>query len=235
MRVELEPAYILHTRPYRETSLLVYALTSEHGVMHMVCRGARKKGSHVLQPFIKMQLSWTGKTELVTLTKYELEKSNYRSDFRTHLQCFYLHELILALVPKMSPEPELFELYEETLVNMTEAPYNEATIRLFECQLLTLIGHPLQLEYDAHTQKALRAEADYLYQPDQGPIEISSDNAQTDQIFGWNRVRGHLLLQLQQHALPQQDWPQAKSFLRGLIKYYLDGKPIMTRQLLGVK
>jgi len=235
MRVELEPAYILHTRPYRETSLLVYALTQEHGLMHMICRGARKKGSHQLQPFIKMQLSWAGKGELVTLTKYELEKSSYRNDFRTHIQCFYLHELILALIPKMSPAPELFELYEQTLVGMTAAPHNEAVLRIFEIQLLTIIGHPLQLEYDCRTEQTLLAEAEYLYQPDNGPTQISTASSSSAQPGGWNRVSGHLLLQLQQHQLAKQDWPQAKSFLRGLIKYYLDGKPIMTRQLLGAK
>lgn len=235
MRVELEPAYILHTRPYRETSLLVYALTQEHGLMHMVCRGARKKGSHQLQPFIKMQLSWTGKGELVTLTKYELEKSSYRNDFRTHIQCFYVHELILALLPKMSPAPELFECYEQTLAEMTAAPLNEAVLRFFEIHLLTIIGHPLQLEYDCHTEQAVLPQAEYLYQPDSGPTLITAGSSGSAQPGGWNRVSGHILRQLHQQELAQQDWPQAKSFLRGLIKYYLDGKPIMTRQLLGAK
>ncbi len=235
MRVELEPAYILHTRPYRETSLLVYALTYEHGVMHMICRGARKKGNHLLQPFIKMHLSWTGKGELVTLTKYELEKSSYRNDFRTHIQCFYLHELILALIPKMSPAPELFELYEQTLDSMTAEPQNEAILRFFELQLLTIIGHPLQLEYDCRTQQPLLPQADYIYQPDAGPTQVSAADTPPGQPKGWNRVSGHVLLQLQQHELAEQDWSQAKSFLRGLIKYHLHGKPIMTRQLLGAK
>lgn len=232
MRVELEPAYILHTRAYRETSLLVYALTRQHGVMHMVCRGARKKGLHLLQPFIKMQLSWSGKGDLVSLNKYEPEKSSYRNDFRTHIQCFYLHELILGLVPKMSPDTELFNLYEHTLDAMTTHPQDEAVLRLFELELLDIIGHSLQLEHDIHHQP-ISTQAYYRYQPDNGPSQISVQHP--DGRLPWDIVSGRLLKQFSLRALPEQDWPQAKSFLRGLIKYYMDGKPLMTRRLLRNK
>lgn len=232
MRVELEPAYILHTRAYRETSLLVYALTRQYGVMHMVCRGARKKGLHLLQPFIKMQLSWSGKGDLVSLNKYEPEKSSYRNDFRTHIQCFYLHELILGLVPKMSPDTELFNLYEHTLDAMTTHPQDEAVLRLFELELLDIIGHSLQLEHDIHHQP-ISTQAYYRYQPDNGPSQISVQHP--DGRLSWDIVSGHLLKQFSLRALPEQDWPQAKSFLRGLIKYYMDGKPLMTRRLLRNK
>ncbi len=232
MRVELEPAYILHTRAYRETSLLVYALTRQHGVMHMVCRGARKKGLHLLQPFIKMQLSWSGKGDLVSLNKYEPEKSSYRNDFRTHIQCFYLHELILGLVPKMSPDTELFNLYEHTLDAMTTHPQDEAVLRLFELELLDIIGHPLQLEQDIHHQP-ISTQAYYRYQPGNGPSQINVQHS--DERLPWDVVSGHLLKQFSLRALPEQDWPQAKSFLRGLIKYYMDGKPLMTRRLLKSK
>lgn len=232
MRVELEPAYILHTRAYRETSLLVYALTRQHGVMHMVCRGARKKGLHLLQPFIKMQLSWSGKGDLVSLNKYEPEKSSYRNDFRTHIQCFYLHELILGLVPKMSPDTELFNLYEHTLDAMTTHPQDEAVLRLFELELLDIIGHSLQLEHDIHHQP-ISTQAYYRYQPDNGPSQISVQHP--DGRLSWDIVSGRLLKQFSLRALPEQDWPQAKSFLRGLIKYYMDGKPLMTRRLLRNK
>ena len=118
MRVDLEPAYVMHTRPYRETSMIVYALTEQHGVVHMVSRGARKKGNNNLQPFTKMYLSWSGRGDLVTLTKIEHEHSRYTNNFRAQVQCFYLHELILKLIPKLSPAPELFDLYEYTLDSM---------------------------------------------------------------------------------------------------------------------
>lgn len=225
MRVELEPAYILHTRAYRETSLLVYALTRQYGVMHMVSRGARKKGAQ-LQPFMRMYLSWTGRGELVTLTKFEIEQSRYKRDFRTHVQCFYLHELILSLIPKMSSEPELFGLYEETLDLITKYPLKEEILRKYELKILAISGHPLQLQFDHSNDKQIEDHLLYRYEPGLGPIQ--SNAGQSD----WNIVSGYLLRCLENNEFNNDILPQAKKFLRGLIKFHLQGKPLMTRQLL---
>ena len=228
MRVELEPSYILHTRPYRETSMLVYALTEQHGVMHMVCRGARKKGNLQLQPFMKMYMSWSGRSELVSLNKFELERSNYTRNFRAHVQCFYLHELILALIPKMSPEPELFQLYEETLSLIARFPHQEESLRKFELQILAISGHPLQLKFDHSNDRQVEDHLHYRYEPGLGPINCKSEHS------GWNVVTGYLLRCLDSHELHADILPQAKTFLRGLIKHHLQGKPVMARQLLKV-
>ena len=225
MRVELEPAYILHTRAYRETSLLVYALTRQYGVMHMVSRGARKKGTQ-LQPFMKMYLSWTGRGELVSLNKFEIEQSSYKRDFYTHVQCFYLHELILSLIPKMSPEPDLFLLYEETLASITKCPLKEAILRKYELRILAISGHPLQLQFDHSNDKPVEDDLQYRYEPGLGPVQCNTRYAD------WNIVSGHLLRCLDNHEFHEDILPQAKKFLRGLIKYHLQGKPLMTRQLL---
>jgi DNA repair protein RecO (recombination protein O) len=133
----------------------------------------------------------------------------------------------------MSPETELFDLYEHTLDAMIAHPKDEAVLRLFELQLLDIIGHPLQLEQDVTTQQPISATAYYRYQPGIGASEVSIQ--QSSGRFPWDIVSGHVLIQLDKQALPEQDWSQAKSFLRGLIKYYMDGKPIMTRQLLKTK
>ncbi|MEM8843480.1 MAG: DNA repair protein RecO [Pseudomonadota bacterium] len=227
MRIELEPSYILHTRPYRETSLLVYALTEHHGLMHMVCRGARKKSAQ-LQPFMKMYMTWSGRGELVSLNKFELDKSTYTRDFRAHVQCFYLHELILALIPKMSPEPELFNLYEETLKLITEFPCREEILRKFELQILSISGHPLQLKFDHNNDLEIEDHKHYRYEPDLGPTHCVTT------LTGWDVVSGKVLRCLDEYDFHAEILPQAKIFLRGLIKYHLQGKPIMARQLLRV-
>jgi DNA repair protein RecO (recombination protein O) len=227
-RVELEPAYVLHTRSYRETSMIVYALTEQHGVVHMVSRGARKKGSNNLQPFTKMYLSWSGRGELVSLTKVEHELSRYTHNFRAQVQCFYLHELILKLIPKSSPEPELFELYEVTLDAMINNPADEYILRNFEMRLIGIMGHPLQLRYDYTNDEEIEAQLLYRYDPDLGPIQITAKQAQ------WNVVRGELLIHLDDNNLTEHILSEAKIFLRGLVKHYLQGKPLMTRQLLKV-
>ena len=229
MRVELEPAYILHARPYRETSLLIYALTGQHGIVHMIFKGARKKGSRVLQPFAKMLLSWSGRGDLLTLTKFEYESSNYTRDFRAQVQCFYLHELILKLIPNRSPAPELFHLYEETLRAMLKDPRREEVLRRFELNLLAIMGHPLQLKFDYKNDALIKACLFYRYEPELGPTQCDHKPHQ------WNIVSGSLLHCLDTDDLSQDCLPPAKIFLRGLIQYYLHGRPLMTRQLLRVR
>lgn len=228
MRVELEPSYVLHSRPYRETSMIIYALTEQHGVIHLVSRGARKKGSNNLQPFTKMYLSWSGRGDLVSLTKIEHERSSYTRNFRAQVQCFYLHELILKLIPKLSPAPELFALYERTLDLMTNNPSDEHVLRSFEMQLLAIIGHPLQLKYDYINDEEIQPELMYRYDPDLGPTQIVTPPAQ------WNVVTGTLLNHLDDNQLAGRSLTEAKIFLRGLVKHYLQGKPLMTRRLLKV-
>ncbi len=227
-RVELEPAFILHTRPYRETSMLVYALTKQHGIMHLISRGAKKKGNNVLQPFVKMYLSWSGRGELVTLSKAELEYSRYTRSFRAHVQCFYLHELILRLMPKMSPAPELFHMYEYTLDAMIKYPLREEVLRAFELQLLNIIGHPLQLKFDYQDDQKITPEQHYCYEPDVGPSKCPAGRKQ------WNVISGELIHALDKNDVSKELLPQAKVFLRGLLQHYLRGKPLMTRQLLKV-
>ncbi|MEM7304527.1 MAG: DNA repair protein RecO [Pseudomonadota bacterium] len=227
MRIELEPSYILHTRAYRETSLLVYALTRQFGVMHMISRGARKKGTQ-LQPFMKMYMSWSGRGELVSLNRFEIERSDYTRNFHTHVQCFYLHELILSLIPKMSPEPELFKLYEETLRSITKHPHKEDALRKYELKILEISGHPLQLQFD-HQDKCIEDELQYRYEPGLGPVLCQSSQT------GWNIVSGHLLRCLERQDFHAEVLPPAKVFLRGLIRHYLRGKPVMARQLLKVE
>lgn len=228
MRIELEPAFILHTRPYRETSILVYALTEQHGIVHLISRGAKRKGNNLIQPFVRMVLSWSGRGDLVTLTKAELECSKYIRDFRIHVQCFYLHELMLRLMPKMSPAPELFYLYEHTLDAMIKYPLHEDVLRVFEMQLLNIIGHPLQLKFDYKNDQQIERDLYYQYDPELGPSCCSISNSQ------WNVVTGELLYSLAEHKFSSEILPQAKIFMRGLLQHYLRGKPLITRQLLKV-
>ncbi|MDW3095229.1 MAG: DNA repair protein RecO [Gammaproteobacteria bacterium] len=228
MRVELEPSYVLHSRPYRETSMIIYALTEQHGIVHMVSRGARKKGNNNLQPFTKMYLSWSGRGDLVSLTKIEHEHSRYTSNFRAQVQCFYLHELILKLIPKLSPAPELFDLYEYSLDCMINNPEDEYILRNFEIRLMAIMGHPLQLRYDYNNDEEIQKQLLYRYDPDLGPTQTTLKQAQ------WNVVTGKLLTDIEENNLTAESLPEAKIFLRGIIRHFLQGKPLMTRRLLKV-
>ena len=228
MRVDLEPAYILHTRAYRETSLLVYALTADHGVVHLISRASKKKNGNMIQPLIKCYLTWSGKGSLLSLNKIELEHSKYTRNFRSHVQCLYIHELLLRLVPEHSPAPELFDLYELTLEKMLKSPNDESCLRLFELELLGIIGHPLQLDFDYQNNLAVDAGRDYRYVPDAGPVLCTASSQH------WDSIRGCTLLAMAAADFQTENLPAMKRFLRGLLEFYLRGKPVLTRQLFKV-
>ena len=148
--------------------------------------------------------------------------------FRAQVQCFYLHELILKLIPKLSPAPELFDLYEYTLDSMINNPSDEYVLRNFEMRLLAIMGHPLQLRYDYINDEEIQDQLLYRYDPDFGPTKIKLKQTQ------WNVVPGRLLTNLEEDNLTDESLPQAKIFLRGIVRHYLQGKPLMTRRLLKV-
>ena len=74
MRIELNDAYILHVRAYQDSSALLECLSSQHGLVSLIAKGVKRPKSRfygVIQPFILLQLSWVGRSELKTLTQAE--------------------------------------------------------------------------------------------------------------------------------------------------------------------
>ena len=164
----------------------------------------------------------------MSLNKVELEHSKYTRNFRSHVQCLYIHELLLRLVPERSPAPELFDLYEQTLEKMLKSPTDEGCLRAFELELLAIIGRPLQLDFDYQNNLAVEAEQYYRYVPDAGPV-LSAGLNQT-----WDSLTGRALLDMAAGDFRTENLPAMKRFLRGLLEFYLRGKPVLTRQLLKV-
>src|SRR5688572_10919841 len=115
---DAQPAFVLHTYPYRETSLIVEAYVRDHGRLALIARGARRPKSSVrgvLMPFQPLLLSWTGRKDLRTLTRAEW-RGGYAPLRGQPLICgFYLNELLLKLLQRDDPHEELFAVYEGTL------------------------------------------------------------------------------------------------------------------------
>src|SRR5262245_46536737 len=121
MRITLQPAFILHARPYRDTSLLVDLLTLNHGRVHAVARSARGMRSRykgLLQPFVPFLTSWTGKTDLVSLGCIESNGPPYFLEGRSLLSGFYLNELLIRLLHRYDPHPELYKTYQLALTRL---------------------------------------------------------------------------------------------------------------------
>ena len=148
-RIDLEPAFVLHARPWREASLIVEAFSRVHGRLGLVVRGARRPKSRIhglLQPFIPLLLSWRGRGELATLTGVEAEGGALPLAGSAAIVGFYLNELLLRFVHRHDPEPRLFDHYRATLGRVACEDDPEPALRIFEKRLLEAAGYALELE-----------------------------------------------------------------------------------------
>lgn len=144
MRVSLQPGFVLHQRAFRETSLLLDVLTKEYGRISLVARGIRKNKSRLkplLQPFTPLFISWQGKSELKGLTEAEGQGLAFPLKGRALLSGFYLNELVIRLLPKHDPHPELYTIYQHTLLELANLALLPKTLRLFEKKMLDILGY----------------------------------------------------------------------------------------------
>jgi DNA repair protein RecO (recombination protein O) len=230
-RVDGEPALILHSYPFRETSLVLEAFSEGHGRIALVARGARRSRSALrgmLQPFQPLALSWFGKGEIKTLHGAE-----WRGGLPTltglPLICgFYLNELLVRLLPRDDPHERLFRHYHEALAQLGLAGEEAQTLRRFESRLLKEIGYAPTFDREAESGQAVMPDASYRFRIEKGvyPLDGPGDG---DGLV----LRGRTLLDM---AMDDYHDPftqrEAKQLMRNLINRYLDGKPLHSRQLL---
>jgi DNA repair protein RecO (recombination protein O) len=225
-KINGDPAFVLHTRPWRETSLIVDVLTRHHGRIGLVARGARRQTSSLktrLIPFQPLTLSWFGKSQLRTLHAAEWQGGGLM--LRGHaLMCgFYLNELLLRLLPDGDAHEGLFDLYAVTLSALNRENDVEPVLRRFELDLLSELGYAQPLGHlDNHD--ALQPARRYSYTLGHG-------------VTPWQRdtpgYLGKTLLDLASGDLSDPiTLAEGKILMRSLLAYYLGDKPLATRQLL---
>jgi len=225
-RVDGEAAFILHTRPWRETSLIVDVLSRHHGRLGLVARGARRQSSSLkarLVSFQPLHLSWFGKGALRTLHAAEWQGGSL--NLKGHgLMCgFYLNELLLRLLPDGDPHEALFDHYESTLDRLNGETDVEPVLRRFELNLLSEMGYAQPLGHTAQGED-LRPGARYGYEIGVGVVAPRQGGA---------TYEGQTLLDLARGDLSRPtSLAEGKLLMRGLLAHYLGEKPLATRQLL---
>ena len=231
MRIEQQPAFILHARPYRETSLLLESLTRDYGRVGLVARGVRKERSRVpralLQPLTPISLSWTGGGELVTLISVEARSTPVSLAGEALLCGLYLNELVLRMTQRMDPQPDLFAAYAETLARLATGESNAWTLRRFERDLLIHLGYGLLLATDAHSDAPLDPALDYAYHHEHGPVAWrgSADGP---------KLKGATLLALAaDRKPPDAELPALRRWMRSAIAAHLDGAELQAWRLLS--
>src|SRR3954451_22008893 len=179
-RVDQEPGYVLHTYPYKETSLIVEDFTRRHGRVALLARGARRPRSAmrgVLLAFHPLRLGWSGSAELANLMQAEWGgtlQPAFRPLARRGLMCgFYLNELILRLLPREDPHEALFDAYAQALARLAAAERVPALLRIFEKRLLAELGYAPMFDRDAQSGAPIEPTGSYVYEPDRGPVRSS--------------------------------------------------------------
>jgi DNA repair protein RecO (recombination protein O) len=231
MRIEQQPGYVLHARPYRETSLLLECLTRDHGRLGVVARGVRGERARLrraqLEPFQPLLMGLLLRGEMATLTAVETVGTPLRLPGDTGLAGLYLNELVVRLTGRQDPLSPLFDAYAQTLARLAAGEPLAWSLRRFERDLLELIGYGLQLQHDADTGEPLQPEAFYRYQVEQGAIRCVAGSARA--------LRGSDLLALEQDRMPGN--PALKSLrdmMREVIRFHLGGGELRAWRVLAM-
>lgn len=226
-RTDREPAFVLHRRAFRETSLLLELLTRGHGRVTVVARGARRargNAGSVYQPLQPLLVSWTGRSELKTLIAGERAGSNPEIRGRGLYSALYLNEILVRLLPHQDPHPRLFDAYACVLPRLAVSEDIEPDLRSFELLLLRELGYGLELGSLGSDGRVLEPEARYLFEPRQGLVEAVS--AEDDRAYpGW------VLKAMEEGDFSNPETRRcAKRLLRGIISGLLGEKPLMSRE-----
>jgi DNA repair protein RecO (recombination protein O) len=226
-RVHDEPAFVLHTVPWRETSLVVELLTRDYGRIGCVAKGAKRPASAlrgVLSAFQPLHVGFTGRHELRTLTSAQWLGGMAAPQGDGLLCAFYMNELLVRLLPRDDPHPALFDGYAQALVALGLGESLEAALRRFEWLLLREIGYALDLERDAQ-ERPVDAARHYAMVPGRGFLAAEPGD---DGIFS-----GRTLLDM---ASGRYEAPrtlsEAKRLTRAMLARHLDGQVLKTRQIL---
>ncbi len=177
MRVHQQLGYVLHTRPYRESSLLVEIFTRDYGRLSLLGKGVRRLKSRVrglLCPFQSILLSWSGRGDLPILSAVEPYKTYTELTGDSRLCAFYVNELLMYLLHRHDPHTGLFTHYQLVLDRFAQSVDHEWSLRIFEKHLLSELGYALNLECDAKTSQAIDAKSRYSYVPELGAIKTGA-------------------------------------------------------------
>jgi DNA repair protein RecO (recombination protein O) len=228
-RVQQEPGYVLHHRPFRDSSQILDLLTRDHGRIAVVARGSRGGKSRlagVLRPFMPLRVSWVAKTDLGTLTGAESAgpPAGLRGD--ALLSAFYVNELMLNFLHRDDPQPEVFALYAQTVSDLNRREDVAPALREFEMEFLGLLGYALNLDHEGGGNEPIEAQRHYDYRVEQGPVPVQREEGSL--VFDGATLQGI--------AARRFDDPEvlrgANRLLRAVIAYHLGGKELQSRKVL---
>jgi DNA repair protein RecO (recombination protein O) len=229
VRVQQQAAFILHHRPFRDTSQILDVLSREHGKLSLVARGSRGPKSRlrgVLRPFMPLEMSWVQRSDLGTLTGAEIRGAPLRLSGDALLSGYYVNELLLHFLHRHDPQPEIFDIYVRAIEALGAAEEVAPCLRQFEIELLGALGYALNLDHEANSHAPLQAELSYEYRFEQGAVSVARSEGQL--VFS-----GALLTAIAEQRFEEPDVLRAANrLLREVIGFHLGGKELKSRKVL---
>lgn len=227
-RIQLESAFLLHHYPWRDSSRILELFSRSYGRVSVFSRAARRSGATAAQPFCELLVSWTERGEAGHLNSLELVRAAAPLTGDRLMSGFYANELLIKLLQRHDPHPQLFDAYGQLMLRLRERDCAAArALRLFEKRLLDELGWGLNLEHEAGSGRPLDAAGSYRYSIDGGAEPIDGV-AEGTLIFC-----GASLLSL---AREQLDDPislaDARRLLRAALDQCLDGRQLRTRDVM---
>jgi DNA repair protein RecO (recombination protein O) len=219
-------AFVLHSYPYKETSLIVDVFTADNGRMAMVAKGAKRPASNLRGALLSLQpieAVFTGRGEVKTLTVATWVPGQPWLTGQALMCGMYLNELLIKLLPREDPHPELFESYAATLLTLAASNEHGAILREFETSLLAELGYGLQLETDIRTDKPLVADRLYRYDPLAGASEDGTGML----------VSGSVLLALAKGRFESSAIAaESRDFVRRIIQFHLERRNLRSSDVM---
>lgn len=222
----LQSAFILHHRPYKETSLILEVLTRDFGTVSILAKGVRRPKSKIaslMRPFLPLTISCSGKSELKTLTQVEGGPSDINLTGLALYCGFYINELVSCFLHKHDPHPDVFADYQQCLQQLSNSVSMEQHLRLFELNLMQHVGYGFQLDYDFQTEHPVAPEKKYRFVIERGVTEEKH-----------GKITGKTLLALAEKKLNEPETlSEAKKLMRQMIDFHLQGKELKSRAIIS--
>ena len=228
--------FLILQRPYQDNSALLEVFSRDFGRVGLVAkrlRGKRNNRTSLLQPFYPLMMTWRGRSDLKTMMEVEADGAALQLSGRILLSGFYVNELLLRLLHREDPHPELFDQYVLTIRSLACLNSHQAQgadlqicLRVFEKQLLEQVGYGLLLECDFQTGEEIDPDLEYYYRLGHGPTLNRGNDCR-------GCFRGATLLALAREQFTDPDTlRQSKQLTRLALDHYLGGKELNSRKLL---
>ena len=221
---EWDDCFLLHQRSYGETSVIAEVFTLKNGKMSIIARGAKKPKSKFfgyLAPFTKLKITYSGRSELKTLTNIDRDFSTSSNSFsKTSYSLLYINELLIRLLPKDAEQEDLFLLYEAFLNKVTSGSDLELTLRHFELDLLDMLGYGLDFENDIDKHEEIEPTKKYSFIPERGFRESNNSD-----------FSGEDIINIRTRQLSKVSKKYLKHLTQTVIHFCLDGRDLASRDI----